>query len=52
MKLKAKFAGEVLTTLPIRRIIRSWAQQVPGARVTVRALALAERPRKYWHRSD
>lgn len=45
MKLKVQFSEAARLDLPNRQIIRTWTQKLPGTRLTVRALAMAERPK-------
>lgn len=45
MKLKIQFGSETRFDQPIRRIARTWVQWSPGNRLSLRALAMAGRPK-------
>jgi hypothetical protein len=50
-KLKIEFGEEIRFEVP-ERIIRTWAQPLPRARVSLRRLAMVERPKPLQHRID
>jgi hypothetical protein len=52
MKLKIKFRKETRFDLPCRPMIRTWAQLFHGTRYSLRALALAEKPKPITHDFD
>jgi hypothetical protein len=52
MKLKVQFSKAARQYLPPRQMIRTWTQQLPGTRTTVRALAMAERPKSCQRHGD
>lgn len=47
MRLKIKFGRETRFDIPIqsRLVIRSWTQVLPGTRLSLRSLAMAEQPK-------
>jgi hypothetical protein len=53
MKLKIQFGGETRFDMPGLQIIKTWAQLLPGMRLSsLRTLAMAERPKPSKRRSD
>ena len=52
MKLKIKFCKEARFDLPCRPMIRTWARLLHGTKYSLRALALAERPKPSTHDFD
>jgi hypothetical protein len=52
MKLRIQFGEETRFDEPIRRKIRTQVQLWPGKRLSLRALAMAERVKPITHRID
>ena len=52
MKLKIQFAEETYFDVPNQQIIRTWVQLLPGSRVSLRALAMAEKSKPVKCRVD
>jgi hypothetical protein len=52
MRIKIRFAEETRFDVPNRQIIRTWTQRMSGTRLSFRALAMTERPKRCRRKID